>query len=182
MTRGGRSTFPERMDTQTQPHAPKRPRIATTVTSLDPLVGAHPGALRSIFEKSEPANVEALVGALEGRAHGRFLSAIPTAGVHMLLRPVIQLVSTTLMPWDGVAFDHGGNGGVNFVFGKKTGRFRAAREASWHDGAPCLALQYPGAAWLRDELRAVGDGLALGLTFVSVGERRAPLVWFGLSR
>ncbi len=170
------------MDTQTQPRAPTRSRIATTVTSLDPLVGAHPGALRSIFEKSEPANVEALVGALEGRAHGRFLSSIPTAGAHMLLRPLIQLVSTTLIPWDGVAFDHGGNGGVNIVFGKKTGRFRAVREPSWLDGAPCLALQYPSAAWLRDELRTVGDGLALGLTFVSIGERRSPVVWFGLSR
>lgn len=170
------------METQTAPQAGKRPRIATTVTSLDPLVGAHPGALRSIFEKSDAANVEALVGGLEGRAHGRFLSAIPTAGAHMLLRPLIQLVSTTLMPWDGVIFDHGGNAGVNVIFGKKTGRFRAERESSWVDGAPCLALRYPGAGWLRDELRSVGDGLALGVTFVSLGERRAPVVWFGLSR
>lgn len=171
------------METETQERAAaRRPRIATTVTSLDPLVGAHPGALRSIFEKSDPATVEKLVGAAEGRAHGRLLTTIPTEGAHMLLRPLIQLVSTTLVPWDGVAFDHGGNGGVNVVFGKKTGRFRADREASLVDGAPCLALSYPGATWLRDELRMVGDGLALGVTFVTLRGSSVPVVWFGLAR
>lgn len=170
------------METETQERAPRKTRIATTVTSLDALVGAHPAALRSIFEKSEAANVEALVGGPEGRLHGRLLSTIPTEGAHMLLRPLIQLVSTTLVPWDGVVFDHGGNAGVNIVFGKKSGRFRAERQASWLDGAPCLALEYPGASWLRDELRSVGEGLALGLTFVSVRGSRSPVVWFGLAR
>lgn len=171
------------METETQPRAAaRRPRIATTVTSLDPLVGAHPSALRSIYEKSDPATVEALLGAPEGRAHGRFLTTIPTEGAHLLLRPLLQLVSTTLMPWDGVHFDHGGNAGVNVIFGRKTGRFRADREASWLDGEPCLALSYPGASWLRDELRAVGDGLALGVTFVSARGAKVPAVWFGLSR
>jgi hypothetical protein len=169
------------MDTDTQERA-RRPRIVTTVTSLDVLVGGHPDALRSMFQRSDAANVEALLGGPEGKLHGRLLSTLPTAGAHLLLRPLIQLVSTTLMPWDGVVFDHGGNAGANIVFGRKTGRFRAERQASWLDGAPSLVLTYPKAPWLRDELRALGDGLALGLTYVSIRDTHVPVLFFGLSR
>jgi hypothetical protein len=165
--------FRDGVETHTNQPAPQRQRIATHVASIDTLVGAHPDALREIYEKGDPATVEAL----GERPHGRLLSLVPTSGVHLLVRPLVQIVSTTLMPWEGIVFDHGGNAGANVVRGREMLRFRAERVASLVDGAPTLALTYPTVAWLRDELRMVNEGIALGVTFI----RERPFVWFGLT-
>jgi hypothetical protein len=161
------------VDTDTNQPAARKNRIATNVTSIDTLVGAHPDSLREIYEKGDPATVDAL----GERPHGRLLSVIPTGAVHLLVRPLIQIVSTTFMPWEGIVFDHGGNAGANVVRGRETMRFRAERVASQLDGGPTLALTYPKMAWLRDEIRMANEGLALGITFV----RDIPFAWFGLT-
>ena len=153
---------------------PTKKRIATHVSSIDTLVGGHPEALREIYSDSEPATVDAL----GERPRGRLLSLEQTAGFHILIRPLLQIVSTTLMPWEGIVFDHGGNAGANIVLGREVLRFRAERTESVLDGHPTLVLTYPKTAWLRAELRMVSDDVGLGVTLV----RGVPVTWFGLSR
>jgi hypothetical protein len=165
------------VDTETTAAAERRSRLATHVTSIDTLVGAHPDSLREIYERGEPATVDAL----GERPRGRLLTLVPTGAFHLLVRPLIQLLSTTFMPWEGIVFDHGGNGGANIVMGRETLRFRAERVASVIDGAPTLALTYPAMGWLRDEIRMVHEGIGLGVTFVHVAGRDVPIAWFGFS-
>jgi len=160
-----------------QPTA-ERASTVTHVASLDTLVGAHPDALSDIFARGTPATVEAL----GERPHGRLLSLVQTGPFHLLVRPLLQIISTTLMPWEGVVFDHGGNGGANVIRKAERVRFRAERGPSAIDGAPALVLTYPAHPWLRDELRMIDDGVAVGITFVTVMKKQTPAVWFGLQR
>jgi len=169
------------LDTTDTEKAPRRKgRIATNVTSLDTLVGAHPSALESIFAKGEAARPESL----GDRPRGRLLTLAAAREVHLALRPVIEWLSSSLMPWEGVVFDHGGNAGANLVFGRETARFRAESTSSAIDGQPALVLTYASARWpinlLRDELRLVNDGLAIGPTFVEIGGKPHLVAWFGL--
>jgi len=153
---------------------PAKKRIATHVSSIDTLVGGHPEALREIYSDSDPGTVDAL----GERPRGRLLSLEQTAGFHILIRPLLQIISTTLMPWEGIVFDHGGNAGANIVLGREVLRFRAERTESVLDGQPTLALTYPKTGWLRAEIRMVSDEVGLGVTLV----RGVPVAWFGLSR
>jgi hypothetical protein len=158
----------------------RKTRVATNVTSLDTLVGAHPHALAGIFAKGEPASPDAL----GPRPHGRLLALTATREVHLAFRPIVEWISTSIMPWDGLVFDHGGNAGKNLVFGRETMRFRSEVGPSELDGEPALVLSYAANSWpirlLRDELRTVNDTIAIGPTFVEIGRRPVLVAWFGL--
>lgn len=166
--------------TAPQRTARKHGRIATAVTSLDALVGAHPEALAGIFAKGEAARPDVL----GERPRGRLLTVTATKSVHLMLRPVVAWVSSTAMPWEGLVFDHGGNAGANVLFGRETMRFRAQSAPSALDGEPALVMTYASNPWpvklLRDELRMVNDRLAIGPTFVDIGGRPTLVAWFGV--
>ncbi|MFT3768744.1 MAG: hypothetical protein QM820_25135 [Minicystis sp.] len=117
---------------------------------------------------------------------GRLLALVPGADLFLLTRPVFRALASDLFPWRGKSFDHGGNSGQNVVLGRRLFRFHAEVAASVIDGRSSLVLDY-GAhdnAWpiraLRDELRTVGSGVAIGpAIFTGAGASR-PLFWFGL--
>ncbi len=148
------------------------------IASFAELVGAHFDSLRDFYAGAPPADPDDL----GERPRGTLLAAGSTADAHLVLRPIVKLVSRSLMPWQGVVFDHGGNAGANLVLGREMQRFRASVGPSLIDGKPAFVLSYAALAWplrtLTDELRALGPGLALGCTFV--GDR--PVAWFGLER
>lgn len=160
-------------------------RVLTQVDSLAGLVGAHPDALREIF-RSGRATDPAELGA---SPRGRMLAIMPGSNVFLLTRPLVRAMATDYNPWRGVVFDHGGNSGVNVVFGKQAFRFQVEVGPSALDGRPALILDYGAAAhqnpWplrsIRDELRTVGNGIAIGPTLSpkAGGEPRVR-AWFGL--
>jgi hypothetical protein len=162
--------------TTTEPVRPARTRITTHVAALDELIGSHPSALESIYRKSDSCDPADL-----GEApRGVVLALSGLSPVHLLSRPLLRFASTRLVPWSGVVFDHGGCAGANRSMGRQVARFRVSAEPSLLDARPCLALAYENSslAWLRDELRSVAPGIALGATYV-----RGSLVgWFGLER
>ncbi|MGK3965614.1 hypothetical protein WMF38_15740 [Sorangium sp. So ce118] len=175
------------MTTQSEQHAePAVARRTPQVTSLDDLVGAHPDALRQFYEAGRPADPAELGDA----PRGRLLALQPTAGVHMATRPLITALASPWMPWKGHAFDHGGNSGMNVVLGSKVCRFKAQLLPSELDGAPTLALTYGekafGNPWpvsaVKDELRAISPGIAIGPMLLRWQERWHALLWFGLTR
>lgn len=154
-------------------------RIVTTVRHASELVGAHPGALAAIFASGTATDPEDLGDAPRGT-----LIAIPaTVSAHLLLRPVVRALSRgpgTL--WQGLAFDHGGNAGKNRLLGRDALRFRAEHAASRLDGDAALVLTYERAPWpvkkLRDELRTIAPGLAIGPMFLG----DAITLWIAVAR
>jgi hypothetical protein len=176
------------MSTQTEKVAEAaggRRSIVTQVSSLAELVGAHPEALRKIYGAAKAAD-PAELGAAPLR--GRLLALEPTEPVFMLFRPVVELLAREWMPWKGKEFEPDGGSGTNIVLGRRALRFRAEIEPSEIDGAPTLALTYDDPAtrnpWpiraVRDELRTVASGVAIGPAFLEWRGRRIPLLWFGL--
>jgi hypothetical protein len=156
----------------------KRVRVVTNVAKLDELVGGHPSAIRSMFLRGSLADP----AELGDEPQGRLLALEPLGGMHLATRGAISAIARS-GAWTGVGFDHGGNAGYNRVLGnQRTMRFRAGVEASKLDGGPVLALTYDRSPWpisaLRDELRAVGPGMAIAATFF--GDRL--VLWFGLQR
>lgn len=160
----------------------RRPAVA--VTSLRPLVGAHPEALRAIYGKgvaTDPAELGAA-------PRGRVLAFEGGADVFLLFRPLLRALDKGLSPWRGKVFDHGGNAGQNVVFGGKMARFRTEVGPSEVDGQPTLKLLYDSEAFknpwplktVHDELRTVGPGVALGPAYVTMGGRPVCVLWFGL--
>ncbi|WP_437735997.1 hypothetical protein [Sorangium sp. So ce1335] len=176
------------MTTQSEQHAEAAGarRGLTQVTSLDSLLGAHPDALRQIYGAGKPADPAELGDA----PRGRLLALQPTAGVHLATRPLMKALASRWMPWKGNEFDHGGNSGTNLVFGSKVWRFKAQLLPSELDGAPTLALTYGerafGNPWpvsaLKDELRTVAPGVALGPMLLKWQDRWHHVLWFGLTR
>ncbi len=164
--------------------AAARSRLAVHVASLDELVGAHPDALRAIYARGKPCDP----ADLGDRPQGRLLALEQGSGAYMLLRPMVRALASGLLPWQGKVFDHGGNAGQNVVFGRLVSRFRTERADSVVDGQPTLALLYDSPAFgnpwplraVRDELRSVAPGIAIGpATFPVAGAPRVVL-WFGL--
>jgi hypothetical protein len=93
-----------------------------------------------------------------------------TSSVHLVAREAIRLLSRGgASLWQGIHFDHGGNGGSHRFVGKPLVRFRAEHAASKLDAAPALVLSYEkaGFPWnrMQGELRTVGNGLAMGPVF-----------------
>lgn len=159
-------------------------RLVTPIESLSVLVGAHPDALLEIYGQARATDPAELGDA----PRGRLLAAVPGADLFLLTRPIFRGLATDLLPWRGKVFDHGGNSGQNVVFGQRMLRFSAEVGPSVIDGRPALILDYGVAAYhnpwpvraLRDELRTVGEGIAIGpAVLTGVGEAR-PLFWFGL--
>ncbi len=151
-------------------------RIATLVTELDSLVGAHPETLSEIFLRGIAAEPEEL-GELP---RGRLLAFGGAEAVHLALRPIVVAASRALTLWDGVVFDHGGAAGANRIRGRETLRFVVERGASRLDAGPALVLRYDAAPrpfrGMRDELRLVAPGLAIGPAYLG----DALLAWVGL--
>jgi hypothetical protein len=159
-------------------------RVFAGVRSLDELVGGHPDALRALYEGGRPADLAAL-----GEApRGRMLALGPASEAFMLLRPVLRALATDALPWKGKVFDHGGNSGVNVVFGKHMFRFHVDVGPSAIDGEPTLVLRYGEPSYknpwpvraIVDELRSIGDGVAIGPAFFTNKGDRHLWLWFGL--
>jgi hypothetical protein len=160
-------------------------RVFPRVTSLTSLVGAHPGALRALYGTGRPTDPSELGDA----PCGRLLTVGEGTGLFLLKRSVLRLLDRGVLPWDGKVFDHGGNSGKNVFFGKQVFRFRAEVGPSLIDGKPTLILSFSDAGYknpwpvraLGDELRTIGDGIAIG-PGVFHGGRGSPkvLLWFGL--
>jgi len=163
--------------------APARRSVAR-IDSLSSLVGGHPDALRHIFGGGRPADSSELGDA----PRGRLLAFGLGANVFLALRPLLHALAGDLLPWRGKTFDHGGNSGQNLVLGRRVFRFQAEEGPSQIDGRPALVLTYDAPAhenpWparaVRDELRAVGPGVAIGPVITSAGGAPFPLLWFGL--
>lgn len=167
------------MDVSETPKTGARGARVVTVSSLASLVGSHPRALATIFSRGTALDPLSF----DGRIHGRLLAMPLVESLHLALRPVVRGLSS-IGTWEGIVFDHGGNAGHNVVFGKSALRFRAERAPSLTDGAPALVLDYADKnPWpvklLRDELRLVGDGIAIGPAFLMTDKK--PIIWwFGL--
>jgi len=161
-------------------------RIVTQISSLAELVGAHPEALRKIYQTGKPADPAELGSA----PRGRILAIEPMVSVYMLTRPVLELIARDWMPWQGKDFDQGGNAGANIVFGRRVVRFGTDIAPSEIDGQPTLVLNYGDPAFknpwpvsaIRDELRTIASGLAIGPAFFETRGRRIAWLWFGLER
>lgn len=162
---------------QTEKSAAKS-RIATSVASIEEMVGAHERALEAIFMRNGAADP----AALGDSPRGRLLTLAGTASVHLAARELIRLGSRGgAVVWQGIHFDHGGNAGSHLVLGQKFLRFRVELAPSALDGAPALILRYtkagPFFAKLHGELRTCGDGLAMGPVFIG----KTVAGWIGLT-
>jgi hypothetical protein len=161
-------------------------KILANVRTLSELVGAHPDALRTIYGRGRPADP----ADLGDMPRGRILALGPGAEAFMLLRPIVRALATDALPWRGKTFDHGGNSGVNVVFGKDLFRFHTEVGPSSIDGEPTLVLRYGEPSYknpwpvraIIDELRSVGSGVAIGPAFFTNKGERHLMLWFGLQR
>lgn len=157
-----------------------RVRTFATVKSLESLVGAHPDALREIYASGKPADPTTFEGLLPGRLLS--VESLSLTKVFLLARPVVRLTSRVL-PWEGKRFESGGTFGSDVMFGRDTLRFRCEIGDSKVDGEPTLMMPYEGlgnpwpftGGW--DELRKVGDGVAIGPGFYTAS---GVDVWYGL--
>jgi len=157
------------------------------VARLGDLLGAHPNALREYYLSgtlTDPAE-------LGDSPRGLLLAVEPARDVHFLVRPLVNAIGRGPALWGGKAFDLDETGS-NIVLGRPAVRFTFATGPSEIDGQPALILRYDDpqlrnpwpARNLRDELRTVGDGIAIGPVLFSAsasGERKV-VVWFGLER
>lgn len=158
------------------------------VTSLDELVGAHPAALRALFEGGQAADPRDLGEAPQGR----LLAIEPAREVNGIARPIVQALAGPL-PWRGKVLRSDGTGAnVVSVPGRRLSRGLEVAPFSWRvepsaiDGAPALLLSYAERPWplraVHDELRAVSDGVAIGPIVVDAPRGPVVIGWFGLSR
>lgn len=164
-------------------------RSTFEVSSLSALVGAHPDALRDIYDAGRPTDPAELGASPRGDV---LALALPRgADAFMIVRPLLKALSGDVNPWKGKVFDHGGNSGQNVVLGRRSLRFHAEVEPSNIDGRPSLVLRYSDPVYknpkilrsIVDELRTVGPGVAVG-PVLRMREGRSPeiLFWFGLER
>jgi hypothetical protein len=155
------------------------------VTSLTSLVGAHPDALRALYGVGRPTDPAELGDA----PCGRLLTVGEGTGLFLLKRPFLRILDSSVLPWEGKFFDHGGNSGKNVFFGKPVFRFRAEVGASVIDGKPALILSFSDVSYknpwpvraLGEELRTIGNGIAVGPGVFHGGSgAQKILFWFGL--
>lgn len=178
--------MPNTLSSSEEPLAHARPGSpAPCPHSLSELVSAHPDALRAIFCNGKPTDPAELGPNPRGR-----LLAFAGASAFFLLRPLVQALSTDVFPWKGKSFDSSTHSGGNRVFGKEVARFHSELGISAVDGAPALILRYGEPSFhhrwplraMVDELRTVGEGIAIGPAFFSNKGERHLLLWFGLER
>lgn len=161
--------------------------VPTRVTHVDELLGGHPAALRAIFESGRAPSPDELVGSWRGL----FLAAEPAREVATLMRPIFQVFHGGSPIWSGKTFFADATG-VNHVLGRRAVRLGVESGFSELDGAPAAIFRYDlpqhGNPWpirnVRDELRMIGDHLALGhgMFSATAGAPRRVLAWFGLER
>jgi hypothetical protein len=157
------------------------------VRTLAALVGAPAKTVRAHYRRGEPAHVGEL-----GTTNGVFLAIEPLSDAKIasaVLRALASPIGRTLAPWKGKSFAADGGFGKNILYGFKAFGFRVEEGASALDGKPTTVLRYgargtknpPGVRLIVDELRRVGDGVAIGPMLLSIG-KRPPIVvaWFGL--
>jgi hypothetical protein len=167
-----------------EPHADASPsshRTSSRPEALAALVAARASALGDLYRKGTPLDASRVLEPLRGR----FLASTLFSSTEFALRKLVRFVSEHAMPWEGLVFDHGGNAGANLVLGKKSLRFRAERGLSLVDGKPTLVMTYAKNPWpaklLRDELRVIEAGVAIGPTFLHVGGGDKIVGWFGVT-
>jgi hypothetical protein len=156
------------------------------MSSLSELVGAHPNALRLFYEAGRVAD-PAVFGA---SPRGRILALEAGQDIFLVLRRLFQIADTDRSPWQGKVFEPSGSAGQNVVFGRRTASFRVEHADSVIDGKPTLLLRYDDPAdknpWpiraIRDELRSVGQGLAIGPFLFVQGPTSRVVGWWGLER
>ena len=159
-------------------------RLTVQVTSLSELLGAHPDSLEKMYRAGKAADP----AELGESPRGLLLSSAKGKNVFLLTRPLMKALGSGVLPWEGKTFDHGGNSGQNLVMGKRLTRFHAEVGPSELDGKPSLILSYANPAhgnpWplrdLRDELRTVAHGVAIGPAFFMGSGSPNLLMWFGL--
>jgi hypothetical protein len=84
-----------------------------------------------------------------------------------------------LLYWQGKEFDPSTATLRNLItpFGVRAITASVYEDRSWHDGGPCIVLDYSKtskvARWVRDEIREVEPGVYLGLVYW--GRRRLPV-------
>jgi hypothetical protein len=159
----------------------------TRVRSLDELLGGHPEALRAIYLAGRPTDP----AELGDEPRGLLLALEPTRDIHFLVRPIFNAITTGAVPWKGKRFDGAGSG-TNVVFGQQKVPFGYELGTSDLDGEPTLVIRYDrsedGNPWpirnIKDELRTVADGVAIGPALFSAteGGNRKVVLWFGLER
>jgi len=167
-----------------RPRQRSRRRVIARVQSLDALVGAHPDALRDIYEVGSPADPAALGAA----PRGRLLAVQSLTPIFALTRPLVRTVAHHLLPWRGKRFESGGTAGRNQLLRWQLFRFHCEVGASDLDGQPTLVLRYDGLGnpWpisqVVDELRQVGDGITIGPASLQIGGSSPHLLgWWGLT-
>ncbi len=160
-------------------------RIVSCPNSLLELVSAHPDSLSALFRAGRPTDPAELGANPRGR-----LLALSVDSAFFLLRPLVQALSADGFPWKGKVFDVSTHSGGNVVLGQELARFHTEVGTSAIDGAPALILRYGEPSFhnrwpvraMVDELRTVGDGIAIGPAFFSNKGVRHLLLWFGLER
>lgn len=158
-----------------------RARLFARVQSLDSLIAAHPDALRDIYGSGKPADSSTL-----DEVRGRLLTITRFASTYNLTRPIVKTLATRLLPWRGKVFESGGTSGTNRVLSWNAFRFRCQAADSLVDGEPTLALSYDGLGnpWpvsrIVDELRVVGEGVAIGPAFYMAAEPQL-IFWWGVT-
>lgn len=172
----------EPSDATTTAERPRRPRFVAEARSLDALLGAHPRSLRDLYADGQPAVPEQL----SGQRTGRLLAVEALEPVHLLVSPVLRLVAEHLVPWRGPSFDEDGSAGHHRVLRFDVLPFRCEPGPSEVDGRPTLFLRHDGLGlpWpLRrtvDELRVVGDEVAIGPASLRTVRGPIRLFWWGL--
>lgn len=171
----------------TEPARSSANAFTTRVRGLDELLGGHPEALRAIYLAGRPTDP----AELGDEPRGLLLAMEPTREIHFLVRPILTALTGGVMPWKGKRFDGAGTG-RNVVFGRQIVPFGYDLGPSDLDGQPTLVIRYDRSEdrnpWpvrnIRDELRTIADGVAIGPALFSPSERgaRKVVLWFGLER
>jgi hypothetical protein len=170
-------------DPQSGSSSPAQPgRVTSQVGSLDELVGAHPDALRTLYARGRVADPRELGAS----PRGRVLALEVGSSAFLAVREVVRLLATDSSPWEGKVFASSESTGQNVVLGRRMFPFRVEHGESAVDGAPTLIIRYDepghGNPWplraLRDELRAVADGVAMGPALF----QGRLIGWWGLAR
>jgi len=158
-----------------------RARRMATVEAVDTLVGAHPVALRDLYQ--DGTQVDATL--LGGERPARILAIEPLEPAFFLTRRLVRSASK-LMPWRGKRFESGGTAGRDLILGKPAFRFRVEVGPSALDGRPTLRLAYDGLKnpWpistRVDEMRRVGETIAVGVTSMAPTGRPRVTYWWGM--
>ncbi|MSP23723.1 MAG: hypothetical protein EXR75_00880 [Myxococcales bacterium] len=161
------------------------------VPSLDALVGAHPDALRDLFDTGRMADATELATVADttklAEAAGRVLAFEGLANVHALTGSFVRAIANHLVPWRGGAFDAGGTTGRHLLFGRSATRFRCEPEPSNLDGRTALVFRHDGVGNLWPatsfvcELRRVDEGVLIGPGFRRASKDKLALAfWWGI--